>query len=113
MRKKKHEDHVNHEAWAIPYADLMTLLLAFFVVMYAVSVVNEGKYRVMSESIIEAFNGNNKQIQPVQTNSATAPAPVPAKRSTSTTPPSPSSWRPTIRRRRTRATPITRRRRFI
>jgi chemotaxis protein MotB len=88
MRKKKHEDHVNHEAWAIPYADLMTLLLAFFVVMYAVSVVNEGKYRVMSESIIEAFNGNNKQIQPVQTNSATAPAPVPAKRSTSTTPPS-------------------------
>jgi len=43
---------------------------------------------VMSESIIEAFNGNNKQIQPVQTNSATAPAPVPAKRSTSTTPPS-------------------------
>lgn len=88
MRKKKHEDHINHEAWAIPYADLMTLLLAFFVVMYAVSVVNEGKYRVMSESIIEAFNGNNKQIQPVQTNSATAPAPVPSKHTTSTTPPS-------------------------
>ena len=63
MRKKKHhEDHVNHEAWAIPYADLMTLLLAFFVVMYAVSVVNEGKYRVMSESIIEAFNGSSHVI---------------------------------------------------
>lgn len=88
MRKKKHEDHINHEAWAIPYADLMTLLLAFFVVMYAVSVVNEGKYRVMSQSIIEAFNGNNKQIQPVQTNSATAPAPVPSRHTTSTTPPS-------------------------
>jgi len=40
MRKHRHEEHVNHEAWAIPYADLMTLLLAFFVVMYAVSVVN-------------------------------------------------------------------------
>ena len=88
MKKHKHEDHVNHEAWAIPYADLMTLLLAFFVVMYAVSVVNEGKYRVMSESIIEAFNGNNKQIQPVHSNNATPNAPVPAKRSTSTTPPS-------------------------
>lgn len=88
MKKHKHEDHVNHEAWAIPYADLMTLLLAFFVVMYAVSVVNEGKYRVMSESIIEAFNGNNKQIQPVHSNNATPTAPVPAKRSTSTTPPS-------------------------
>ncbi|SFR86074.1 chemotaxis protein MotB [Dyella sp. OK004] len=88
MKRKKHEDHVNHEAWAIPYADLMTLLLAFFVVMYAVSVVNEGKYRVMSESIIEAFNGNNKQIQPVHSNNATPVAPVPAKRSSSTTPPS-------------------------
>jgi chemotaxis protein MotB len=61
-KKKHHEDHVNHEAWAIPYADLMTLLLAFFVVMYAVSVVNEGKYRVMSESIIEAFNGSSHVI---------------------------------------------------
>jgi chemotaxis protein MotB len=60
--KRRHEDHVNHEAWAIPYADLMTLLLAFFVVMYAVSVVNEGKYRVMSESIIEAFNGSSHVI---------------------------------------------------
>ncbi|WEN14589.1 flagellar motor protein MotD [Rhodanobacter sp. AS-Z3] len=59
MRKHKHEEHLNHEAWAIPYADLMTLLLAFFVVMYAVSVVNEGKYRVMSNSLIQAFNGSS------------------------------------------------------
>lgn len=66
MRKRRHhEDHVNHEAWAIPYADLMTLLLAFFVVMYAVSVVNEGKYRVMSESIVEAFNGSSHVIAPM------------------------------------------------
>ncbi|GAB2532921.1 flagellar motor protein MotD [Rhodanobacter koreensis] len=65
MRKKRHEEHLNHEAWAIPYADLMTLLLAFFVVMYAVSVVNEGKFRVMSESIIEAFNGSSHVIAPM------------------------------------------------
>lgn len=64
-KKKHHEEHVNHEAWAIPYADLMTLLLAFFVVMYAVSVVNEGKYRVMSNSIIEAFNGSSHVIAPM------------------------------------------------
>lgn len=56
---------MNHEAWAIPYADLMTLLLAFFVVMYAVSVVNEGKFRVMSESIVEAFNGSSHVIAPM------------------------------------------------
>jgi chemotaxis protein MotB len=66
-RARKHhpEPHVSHESWAIPYADLMTLLLAFFVVMYAVSVVNEGKYRVMSESIIEAFNGSSHVIAPM------------------------------------------------
>jgi chemotaxis protein MotB len=69
-RRKHHEEHANHEAWAIPYADLMTLLLAFFVVMYAVSVVNEGKYRVMSESIIEAFNGSSHVIAPMPPKSA-------------------------------------------
>ncbi|MDI3262774.1 MAG: flagellar motor protein MotD [Fulvimonas sp.] len=63
-RRLDGEEHVNHERWAIPYADLMTLLLAFFVVMYAVSVVNEGKYRVMSESIIEAFHGNSRAMTP-------------------------------------------------
>ncbi|WP_266171339.1 flagellar motor protein MotD [Dyella subtropica] len=87
MRRKHHEDHVNHEAWAIPYADLMTLLLAFFVVMYAVSVVNEGKYRVMSQSIIEAFNGNNKHIAAMQSSSAAPVHPVPATKSTTSTPP--------------------------
>jgi chemotaxis protein MotB len=65
-RKKKHEDHVNHEAWAIPYADLMTLLLAFFVVMYAVSSINEGKYRVLAESIVAAFRGSPRTTSPVQ-----------------------------------------------
>jgi len=56
-RKKKHEEHTNTEAWAIPYADLMTLLLAFFVVMYAISSLNEGKYRVMSDALNTAFGG--------------------------------------------------------
>lgn len=65
MRRKRHEEHLNHEAWAIPYADLMTLLLAFFVVMYAVSVVNKGKYRVMSESMTDAFNGHSAVVLPV------------------------------------------------
>lgn len=64
-RKHKHEEHLNHEAWAIPYADLITLLLAFFVVMYAVSVVNAGKYRVLSEAMIEAFNGSSHVIAPM------------------------------------------------
>ena len=50
-RRKRQEEHINHEAWAIPYGDLVTLLLAFFVVMYAMSSVNEGKYRILSDSL--------------------------------------------------------------
>lgn len=65
-RKKEHEDHVNHEAWAIPYGDLVTLLLAFFVVMYAVSSLNEGKYRTLADSLAEAFGGPQKSISPIQ-----------------------------------------------
>lgn len=65
-RKHKHEDHTNHEAWAIPYGDLVTLLLALFVVMYAVSSVNEGKFRVMAEAMAEAFGGAPRSIAPIQ-----------------------------------------------
>jgi len=65
-RKHKHEDHVNHEAWAIPYGDLVTLLLALFVVMYAISSVNEGKFRAASASLSEAFKGVPRTAVPVQ-----------------------------------------------
>lgn len=65
-RKHQHEDHLNHEAWAIPYGDLVTLLLAFFVVMYAVSSVNEGKYRVMADAMSSAFGGAPRTITPIQ-----------------------------------------------
>ncbi|MCX7627717.1 MAG: flagellar motor protein MotD [Methylophilaceae bacterium] len=54
-RKQKHEEHENHERWLVSYADFITLLFAFFVVMYAISSINEGKYRVLSDSILEAF----------------------------------------------------------
>jgi chemotaxis protein MotB len=64
-RKKKHEEHVNAEAWAIPYGDLVTLLFALFTVMYAMSSVNEGKFRVLSDSMIAAFNGAPKTLRPV------------------------------------------------
>ncbi|WP_395789746.1 flagellar motor protein MotD [Aquimonas sp.] len=63
--KHSHEEHANHEAWAIPYGDLVTLLLAFFVVMYSISSVNEGKYRVVSDSLAVAFGSGQKAL-PVQ-----------------------------------------------
>lgn len=42
-RKKKHPEHVNHERWLVSYADFVTLLFAFFVVMFAVSQVDTKK----------------------------------------------------------------------
>jgi chemotaxis protein MotB len=71
-RRRRHDDHENHEAWAIPYGDLVTLLLAFFVVMYAMSTVNEGKYRVLSDSLNEAFSGAPRTPQPLDVGGAHA-----------------------------------------
>lgn len=65
-RKKKHEEHENHERWLVSYADFITLLFAFFVVMYAISSVNEGKYRVLSDSLISAFKVAPKNMEPIQ-----------------------------------------------
>lgn len=77
MRRKRHEEHVNHERWAIPYGDLITLLLAFFVVMYAMSAVNEGKYRVLSQSMMEAFHGTSRVIAPSDMAPNTSPSAAP------------------------------------
>ena len=65
---KKHEEHVNTEAWAIPYGDLVTLLLALFVVLYSTSSVNQGKYRVLAESMVAAFRGQPSTSTPVSIN---------------------------------------------
>lgn len=65
-RKKKPEDPVNHERWLVSYADFITLLFAFFVVMYSLSSVNEGKYRVLSDSMSVAFRPSTRSMQPVQ-----------------------------------------------
>ncbi len=69
-RKKKHEEHENHERWLVSYADFITLLFAFFVVMYALSSVNEGKFRVLSESLIAAFHTTPKTFEPIQVGQA-------------------------------------------
>ena len=50
------DDTVNHDRWLVSYADFMTLLMAFFVVMYSISQVSEEKYRVLTETFSEAFN---------------------------------------------------------
>ncbi len=51
MRARKHEEHENHERWLVSYADFITLLFAFFVVLYATSNQNEEKEKKFEESI--------------------------------------------------------------
>lgn len=59
-RERRHDvEHENHERWLVSYADFITLLFAFFVVMYSLSSVNEGKYRVLSDSMVQAFRNIN------------------------------------------------------
>jgi chemotaxis protein MotB len=65
-RKSHTEEHENHERWLVSYADFITLLFAFFVVMYSISSVNEGKYRVLSDSIISAFHDPLRSMDPIQ-----------------------------------------------
>ncbi|MDR3392932.1 MAG: flagellar motor protein MotD [Sulfuriferula sp.] len=56
-RRRVREEEDNPDRWLVSYADFITLLFAFFVVMYAVSAVNEGKYRVLSNALGDAFGG--------------------------------------------------------
>lgn len=65
-RRKKTAEHVNHERWIVSYADFITLLFAFFVVMYSVSSVNEGKYRVLSQTLTSAFKDSGRSLDPIQ-----------------------------------------------
>jgi chemotaxis protein MotB len=65
-RARKHEEHENHERWLVSYADFITLLFAFFVVMYSISSVNEGKYRVLSDSLVASFKSTAKSLKPIQ-----------------------------------------------
>ncbi|WP_038498842.1 flagellar motor protein MotD [Janthinobacterium agaricidamnosum] len=77
-RRKYDEDPDNHDRWLISYADFITLLFAFFVVMYAISSVNEGKYQVFSNAIGDAF-GLEKGAPPVMMQAPQAiPLPNPA-----------------------------------
>jgi chemotaxis protein MotB len=58
-RRKKFEiERENHDRWLISYADFITLLFAFFVVMYAVSAVNQNKYKQLASSLESAFGSS-------------------------------------------------------
>lgn len=55
-KKHRHEDHID-ESWLVPYSDLLVLLLALFIVLFATSSVDVVKFRAMSESFNAVFSG--------------------------------------------------------
>ena len=52
-----------HERWLLTYSDLITLLLAFFIIMYSVASLNQGKFRQLAQSLHMAFIGSSAPIQ--------------------------------------------------
>jgi chemotaxis protein MotB len=93
-RQKFFENTNNTDRWMVSYADFITLLFAFFVVMYSISSVNEAKYKSLTRSLGTAFANKNEQeqvpdpvdteisfnaVQPIQTVTTTVtftPAPL-------------------------------------
>lgn len=104
-RRRFEEEHDNHERWLVSYADFITLLFAFFVVMYSLSTINEGKYRVLSDSIVQAFRnlslnegGEHIVLPPI-----VPAAPIAAPAISPATPPPPKDEAEQQRRRQTAA----------
>ncbi|MCI8210590.1 flagellar motor protein MotD [Pseudomonas sp. S25] len=64
-RRRRPEEHENHERWLVSYADFITLLFAFFVVMYSISSINEGKYKILSEALVGVFNDSERSMKPI------------------------------------------------
>src|SRR5690606_8747479 len=77
MRRRREQEHENNERWMVSYADFITLLFAFFVVMYSISSVNEGKYKVLTESLIGVFSQAPKTVDPIQIGNETPRSPAP------------------------------------
>ncbi|ADW68453.1 flagellar motor protein MotB [Granulicella tundricola] len=88
MSKKKHPEHVNHERWLVSYADFITLLFAFFVVLFASGQNDKRKQVMLAHAVQSAFMHNgifdqHSKTPPITTdgnsslNLATAPIALP------------------------------------
>jgi chemotaxis protein MotB len=55
-RNRRHAEHENHERWLVSYADFITLLFAFFVVMFASSQADRSKVKQFSAAVVEALD---------------------------------------------------------
>lgn len=76
QRRRLRQEPDNHERWMVSYADFITLLFAFFVVMYAISISQEGSFRVLSDSLEEAFNPVEEELEGIYDSPSTSEVPI-------------------------------------
>lgn len=72
-RNKRHQEHEEHadESWLLPYSDLMTLLLAMFIVLFGMSAVDSQKFKEMSEAFNSVLTGGNNILEQSSINNTT------------------------------------------
>lgn len=74
-QRKREEEGASADRWLVSYADFITLMFAFFVVMYAISSVNEEKYKQFSESLKGALKSTSSTVMPHEVANLSAPPP--------------------------------------
>jgi len=62
-KRKKEEEQIN-ESWLLPYSDLLTLLLALFIVLFASSTIDQNKFQQMSQVFNQIFTGGSSFMEP-------------------------------------------------
>ncbi len=66
-RHEEHEEHVNHERWLVSYADMMTLLMVLFIVMFAISQVDQKRFNQLKEGMAAGFGATTSPFSGQQT----------------------------------------------
>ena len=56
-RRRTAQEKANHERWMISYADMLTLLLAFFILLWSAATVNKSKLMEAAAGMLQAFEG--------------------------------------------------------
>ncbi len=62
-KHEEHEEHENHERWLVSYADMVTLLMVLFVVMFAMSAVDERKYAELKDGLAAGFGNSDALLE--------------------------------------------------
>ena len=62
-RRRRHEEHENHERWLVSYADMITVLMALFIVLFAMSTIDETKFWELRASLANSFGHELAAVQ--------------------------------------------------